>query len=63
LPDAAVDGFVADLASDIASLDPHLLRHIKIAMTEIERGDPLGGHAVEQRYTALLRARTKVHST
>lgn len=59
LPEAAIDGFAAELAKDIASLDPHLLRHIKIAMTEMEQGDPLGGHAVEQRYTALLQARIR----
>jgi enoyl-CoA hydratase/carnithine racemase len=59
LPEAAVDGFAAELAEDIASLDPHLLRHIKIAMTEMEQGDPLGGHAVEQRYTALIEAKTE----
>jgi enoyl-CoA hydratase/carnithine racemase len=62
VPEAALDRFVDELAKDIARLDPHLLRHIKLAMTEIEQGDPLGGHAVEQRYTSLLQARAKGQS-
>ena len=57
VPDGEVDETVARLARDIAGHDPHLLRHMKIAMTEIEAGDPLGGYAVEQRYTALVRGR------
>lgn len=57
VPDDRVDAEVAALAEDIAGHDPHLLRHMKIALTELEPGDPLGGQAVEQRYTALLQAK------
>jgi enoyl-CoA hydratase/carnithine racemase len=60
VPRDALDDAVARLAGDIASLDPHLLRHLKIAMTEIEQADPLAGHAVEQRYTALSQARMTI---
>jgi enoyl-CoA hydratase/carnithine racemase len=57
VPDDALDAHTAALAEDIAAHDPHLLRHLKVALTENEPDDPLGGHAVEQRYTALLRAK------
>lgn len=57
VPDDHVDAEVAALARDIAAHDPHLLRHMKVALTELEQGDPLGGQAVEQRYTALLQAK------
>jgi enoyl-CoA hydratase/carnithine racemase len=57
VPDDQVDAEVAALAADIAGHDPHLLRHMKIALTELEPGDPLGGQAVELRYTALLQGK------
>ena len=50
---------VAALAKDIVAHDPHFLRHVKVALTETETGDPLSGHAVEQRYTALLNAKVQ----
>jgi enoyl-CoA hydratase/carnithine racemase len=57
VPPADLDRTTLALARDIAGHDPHLLRHLKIALTEGEPGDPLGGHAAEQRYTALLAAK------
>jgi enoyl-CoA hydratase/carnithine racemase len=53
VPDAEVDAVTAALARDIGRHDPHLLRHLKVALTEGEPGDPLGGYAAEQRLTAL----------
>jgi enoyl-CoA hydratase/carnithine racemase len=58
VPPEELDGQVAALAADVARLDPHLLRHMKIAMNENESDKPLAGHAVEQRYTALLQAKS-----
>lgn len=57
VPESEVDATVDALANDIASQDPHLLRHRKVALTELEGEAPLAGHAVEQRYTALVRAK------
>jgi enoyl-CoA hydratase/carnithine racemase len=57
--EADLDARTAALARDIASHDPHALRHVKVALTEGEPGDPLGGHAAEQRYTALLAAKAQ----
>lgn len=57
VPPADLDAEVAALAAEIAGLDPHLLRHMKIAVNETEGDGALTGHAVEQRYTALLRNR------
>lgn len=57
VPDADLDAEVATLAAEIAGHDAHLLRHLKIAMTELEGDAPLAGHAVEQRYTALIEGR------
>ncbi|CAN7614940.1 enoyl-CoA hydratase/isomerase family protein [Phenylobacterium sp. LjRoot219] len=59
VPDAEVDGVTAGIARDIAAKDPHLLRHLKASLTEGEPGDPLGGYAAEQRYTALVSAKTR----
>jgi enoyl-CoA hydratase/carnithine racemase len=58
-PAADLDARTAELARDMAGHDPHLLRHMKIALTEGEPGDPLGGHAIEQRYTALLASKAR----
>jgi enoyl-CoA hydratase/carnithine racemase len=57
VPDDQVDAEVASLAADIAAHDSQFLRHVRIALSELEQGDPLGVHAVEQRYTALVQAR------
>jgi len=57
VPESALDAEVARLVQDIKAHDPHVLRHMKVALTELELGDPLGGQAVEQRYTALLQAK------
>jgi enoyl-CoA hydratase/carnithine racemase len=57
VPADQVDATVDALARDIAAHDPHLLRHMKISLTEIEGDAALAGHAVEQRYTALVRAK------
>lgn len=57
VPEDEVDASVDALAQDIARHDPHLLRHMKASLTELEGDDALAGHAVEQRYTALLRAK------
>ena len=57
VPAGAVDETVQRLAADIAAHDPHLLRHLKSSLTELEGDEALAGHAVEQRYTALVRAR------
>jgi enoyl-CoA hydratase len=57
VPAGEVDVTVQRLAADIAAHDPHLLRHLKSSLTELEGDEALAGHAVEQRYTALVRAR------
>jgi enoyl-CoA hydratase/carnithine racemase len=59
VPEAELDARTAALARDVASHDPHLLRYLKVALTEGEPGDPLGGHAIEQRYTALLEGKAR----
>jgi len=63
VPAADVDAEVEALSQDIKAHDPHLLRHMKVALTEMELGDPLGGQAVEQRYTALLQAKEQSPSS
>jgi enoyl-CoA hydratase len=57
VPADEVDATVEALARDIAAHDPHLLRHMKSSLTELEGDAALAGHAVEQRYTALVRAK------
>jgi enoyl-CoA hydratase len=57
VPAGEVDDTVQRLAADIAAHDPHLLRHLKSSLTELEGDEALAGHAVEQRYTALVRAK------
>jgi enoyl-CoA hydratase len=57
VPATQVAATVQRLAADIASHDPHLLRHLKSSLTELEGDQALAGHAVEQRYTALIRAK------
>ena len=57
VPEDDVDATVDALAKDVAAQDPHLLRHRKVSLTELEGDNPLAGHAVEQRYTALVRAK------
>ena len=57
VPENEVDATVDALARDIAAQDPHLLRHRKVSLTELEGDNPLAGHAVEQRYTALVRVK------
>jgi enoyl-CoA hydratase len=57
VPAGEVEVTAQRLAADIAAHDPHLLRHLKSSLTELEGDEALAGHAVEQRYTALVRAR------
>jgi enoyl-CoA hydratase len=57
LPPEDVDGEVAALTQEITSLDADVVRHLKAAFNEIERGDPLGAYGVEQKYTAMLGGR------
>lgn len=57
VPSEEVDGEVKQLAAEITALDKDVIRHLKAAFNEIERGDPLGAYAVEQKYTAMLSAR------
>jgi enoyl-CoA hydratase len=57
VPADAVDATTDALARDIAAHDPHLLRHLKSSLTELEGDSALAGHAVEQRYTALVKAK------
>ena len=57
VPAAEVAATTQALARDIAAHDPHLLRHMKASLTELEGDAALAGHAVEQRYTALVKAK------
>jgi enoyl-CoA hydratase/carnithine racemase len=59
VPDDQVDAVAASLARDIGAHDPHVLRHLKSALTDGEPGDPMGGYASEQRFTALAAAKAR----
>lgn len=59
VPEDQVDAEVAAIANDVAGHDPHLLRHMKVALNEIEGDGALQGQAIEQRYNALLSAKAR----